>query len=319
VTPAQYAVIDLYIGAFAARADAYVQNSRAHVSKPLTPEVVFDAFGDGGYSVSGYMADKRGGIHMAHVGAIDFDMDDGMDKAREVRFVLAQVGVGSLLVASRRGAHLWVQTIGDGTHQSEPFGMVPAATMRRALHNALVLNGITDPKAEVFPKKSDSDWGVGALRMPLMRHPKTGVRYPAYDPFDDREVTRLLDLVNVMADLQAPFPALYALAGPEVGDVPYPHGTGLEMPVRAATGDAPLATDLLATYFGLQARPGQSIRCPFHPDSHASMSIADDDTRVWCKAPECPIYNGDTGAGSIWLARYLGKETPHGPTSGGNG
>jgi hypothetical protein len=323
VTPVQYAVLDLYLGAFAARHDAFVKDSRAHIAQPLTPEVAYAATGAGGFSISGYMAtfihptDEYGTTWMStrdcltHVGAIDFDMDDGFDKAKEVRaFLAAQHSIESLLVGSRRGAHLWVQTIGDGKHGSQSFGMVPASVMRRALHSALSLCGIDSPKAEVFPKQSDSDWGVGALRMPLMRHPKTGVRYPAYDPFDDREITGLTALVNLMADLQTPYAALYGLAGPEPASVPYPHRTGLERPFLAATGDAPLVSDLLAREFGLHITPGRSLRCPFHPDQHASLSVADDDLRVWCKAPECPIYNGDTGMGSIALAAYLGKEMP---------
>jgi len=322
--PNVYAALDLYLGSFAARHDAFVKDSHVHIERPLTPEVAAAAFGVGGFSVSGYMAtfihpvDEHGTtwystrVCMTHVGAIDFDMEDGFDRAKVVRSFLGTQGIDSLLVGSRRGAHLWVITTGDGSHESQPFGMVPAATMRRALKAALKLCGIDDPKAEVFPKDSASDWGVGALRMPLMRHPKSGVRYPAYDPFDDSPITSMLTLVNVMADIQmaTAYKALYALAGPEVGPEPYPGRQGLQRPPIVATGDAPRVSDLLAHHFGLQVTPGRSIKCPIHPDKHASMSVADDDMRVWCKAPECPIYNGDTGLGSLGLESYLGKGTP---------
>jgi len=324
--PDLYAALDLYLGSFAARHDAYVKDSHAHISSPLTPEVAQAAFGSGGFSVSGYMATfvtpddcPTCRSCMTHVGAIDFDMDDGFDKAKEVRWFLgSQHGIDALLVGSRRGAHLWVITTGDGSHGSQPFGLVPASVMRRALKAALTLCGIDDPKAEVFPKKSDAEWGVGALRMPLMRHPKTGVRYPAYDPQDDRQVTRVTDLVSLMADLQTQtlYKALYGLAGPATGPVPYPGRQGLQGPLRIAVEDTPLVSALLMHYLGVEARPGHSIRCPFHPDQHASLSIADDDRRIWCKAPECPIHNGDTGMGSLNLLRYLGKETPSAPRRG---
>jgi hypothetical protein len=248
---------------------------------------------------------------MTHVGAIDFDLDDGMDVARKVRAGLAEHGIPSLLEGSRRGAHLWVVTTGDGTHSSEPFGMVPASVMRRALTAAVVLEHGADPKVEVFPKKSTKDWGVGALRMPLQRHPKTGVRYPSYDPFDDREVTSIIGLLNLMADIQmeTTYNALRRLAGAEPGPVSYPTGTGWEKPLYAATGDVPQVTALLAT-MGVRATPGHSARCPFHDDKKASLSVSTDDQRCWCKSPECPMFNDGRGMGSIALSEYLRKESP---------
>lgn len=308
----EYAALDLMAGSFAARHDAYTQDSRWHRNEPLTPEVMRAAM-VGGHSISGYMAVPRGTTMMTHVGAIDFDSAHGFDDAKAVRSFLGEQGIDSLLVGSRRGAHLWVITTGDGTHGSEPFGMVPAITMRRALHAAseLVVDMDTD-KVEVFPKKSNTDWGVGALRMPLFKHPKTGVRYPAYDPFDDREVTTITDLVNVMADIQlaTPYNALWRLAGDDPAPVSYPRHTGLEKPLYAATGDVPKVSGLLSSHYGVGANPGHSMRCPFHDDKKASLSVSRDDERVWCKAPACPMYNGGIGMGSIDLARYLEKESP---------
>ena len=107
----EYAALDLMMGSFAARFDGYTQDSRWHRNEPLTPEVMRAAM-VGGHSISGYMADARG---MTHVGAIDFDLE-GDQEARDVRSFLGEQGIDSLLVASRRGAHLWVITTGDGTH-----------------------------------------------------------------------------------------------------------------------------------------------------------------------------------------------------------
>lgn len=319
---AEYAALDLMAGNFAARHDAYVKDSRYHVDEPLTPEVMRAAM-TGGHSISGYMAKGL----MTHVGAIDFDLE-GDQEARDVRAFLAAQDIQSLLVGSRRGAHLWVITTGDGTHGSEPFGMVPASVMRRALHAAVHLCMTTtslrahnmdesevDQKVEVFPKKSDKAWGVGALRMPLFKHPKTGVRYPAYDPFDDHEVTSIVSLLNLMADIQmdTAYNALYRLAGEDVAQVPYPTRTGLERRVYAGTGDVPLASSILEGMGVVGTTPGHSVRCPFHDDKKASLSIASDDERVFCKSPTCVMHNNGIGMGSIDLSKYLDdrKESPH--------
>lgn len=310
--PSEEGILDLYLGSFAARHDAYVKNSRAHIDDPLDPALAYAALGRGGFSVSGYMArwvevdDTR---HcLTHVGAIDFDMEDGFDQAKKVRATLAGLGIRSLLVSSRRGGHLWVTTVGHDIRNDSVVGMVPASIIRRALTAALKLTGIEDPKAEVFPKKSPSDWGVGALRMPLMRHPKTGVRYPAYDD-DDAEVTRIRDLVQAMADVQvgSPFTAFHALAGPEVSDVTYPSPSGPYRRPSTATGDAPGVVQLLGERFGTQAIAGRSTRCPFHDDHHASLQVAADDERIWCKTPECEMYNDGKGMGSLELAKHLSQ------------
>lgn len=310
--PVEHAALDLMLGSFAARHDAYVQNSRAHISEPLTPDVARRAFKEG-WSISGYLAVPREtGKMMTHVGGIDFDTDTGIADAKKVRAYLAEHEVPSLLVESRRGAHLWVITTGDGEHGSEPFGMVPAWAMRSALHSAVVLELGSDDSIEVFPKKSDRDWGVGALRMPLFKHPKTGLRYDVYDPFDDRKVTSITSLVNLMADIQSEtrYNALYALAGADPALVTYPTETGLEKPLYAATGDVPMVSALLAT-LGVRATPGHSVRCPFHDDKKASLSISRDDERLWCKAPDCAMHNDGIGMGSIDLQKYLDrKESP---------
>lgn len=310
----EHAVMDLYLGSFAARHDAYVKNSRVHLNEALTPEVAYAAFGRGGYSVSGYMArwvedDEGERFCLTHVGAVDFDMQDGMDLARRMRRNLADDwSIPSLLVGSRRGAHLWVTSHHKG-------GMLPANIMRGAL-SAMVEQMDLDPtKAEVFPKQSESDWGVGALRMPLMTHPKSGVRYSAYDPAD-AEVNRLSDVVGVMADLMnaTTLDDLYRLAKTRVVTTPYPAPKGPYRRPSTATGDAPTVTDLLNDHFGVQATPGRSVRCPYHSDKHASLQIAKDDERCWCKSPTCQLFNDGRGYGSLELGRLLERSHPVAPT-----
>ena len=312
MTPSQRAVIDLYLGSFAARHAAYVKNSSAHIPEPLDPELAYAALGSGGFSISGYMArwiEHKDQRHcLTHVGAIDFDMEDGLDQAKNVQATMAETGIRSLLVSSRRGGHLWISTVGHDTVHDSMVGMVPAAYVRRALRAALKLTGIDDPKAEIFPKKSRSDWGVRALRMPLMRHPKTGIRYPAYD--GGREVTRITPLVEMMADVQAgtPFKAVSALAGPDEADITYPSPTGPYRRPSSATGDTPGVTELLNARYGLQTTAGRTIRCPFHDDHHASLQIAGDDERLWCKAPECDMYNDGRGVGSVALSKRFDEQ-----------
>jgi hypothetical protein len=295
MTPNDWSIIEVYIGQFAARTDAYVKDSRAHIAEALTVDVIADAYEEG-FSVSGYMAVKQTGVpDTTHVGAIDFDMEDGMSHARDVRTLLREHHIPSLLEGSRRGAHLWVTC--------DP---VPGKVMRRALKQALGLLAIDTAKAEIFPKQSGSAWGVGALRMPLMRHPKTGVRYPAYGPADE-VINRLSECL--LAFDQTHVDRLRAFAGPGDALSPIPAPSGPYRLLRASTGDEPKVSALLAM-FGLTALPGRSVRCPFHDDRHASLSIADDDERVWCKAPECPLYNDGTGLGSLALEALVRKGPP---------
>ena len=299
------AVLDLYIGAFSARQDAYVRDSRAHLNEPLDAELAELAL-VGGFALSGYLAFREGETFHTQVGAIDFDMSDGFQRATTVRSFLGSQGMDSLLVSSRRGGHLWVHT---------DWQPIPAAIMRRALTNALVMCDVPTEKAEVFPKRSRAEWGVGALRMPLMRHPKTGVIYPAHAPDDDSEVADVRTLVIVMADLVTSSEALRRLAGPEQGPDSYPRYTPVWGRPTGVRDDAPLVTQLLSE-LGVQAIPGRSVRCPFHEDDKASLQIAPDDLRAWCKSPECLLHNDGRGLGSVELADQirsagtaLGKDT----------
>ena len=330
--PSDAAVIELYIGTFAARMDGWVKDSARHVHGELTVDTVEDAFTKG-FSVSGYMArwieykDKR---HcLTHVGAIDFDMDDGKQVAVAAQENLTDYGIPSMLVDSRRGAHLWVTaTLENDRAQGEQLnafirqdaevqrwrdalggaGMLPATIIRDAL-TALCQKMDLDPtKAEVFPKVSTSKWGVGALRMPLMTHPKTQERYPAYGAAGEA-LTGMKAVIGRMADVMAATPgsALLTLGKSKrrptkVAPPDYAHREP-----RVASGDAPMVTELLSRHFGIQAVPGRTTKCPFHDDEKASMSIAQDDERVWCKAPSCPIYGDERGSGfgSFGLEKML--------------
>jgi hypothetical protein len=48
-------------------------------------------------------------------------------------------------------------------------------------------------------------------------------------------------------------------------------------------------SEVLRRDFGIEARPGRAVRCPFHDDRHPSLSILSDDRRVVCHAPTCRL------------------------------
>ena len=144
-----------------------------------------------------------------------------------------------------------------------------------------------------------------------MKHPKTGVRYPAYDE-QDRELTTFTTVTQTMADMMAAtsLDALYRLAKSRPVNQTYPVPEGPYRRPSAATGDADGVSVLLNRHFGVQPTPGHSVRCPFHDDRHASLQIAKDDERCWCKSPTCEMYNDGRGYGSIELARLLERSHP---------
>lgn len=303
MTPLAYSVLSLYGGEFAANPEGYVLDSSHHRSEPVTPELLEWAFLNG-HSISGYMAVVADDQVTTTVGAIDLDEGTVKDGGA-IRDVLKAQAIPSLLVESRRGCHLWTFHHGDGTHGSEKYMPVPAGVVRSALRNAATLAGYEGPKVEVFPKASQSPWGVGALRMPLMPHPKTGEKYPAYD-MDGVKIEKTLDLVNAISSMTAPYKAVYALSGVETAPVPYPTALGPYRRSDGRTDDAPSVVDLLAE-MGVLVNGKRAVRCPWHSDQHASLSIAPDGQRVWCKSPSCPVYNGGRGLGSFALRAMLSK------------
>lgn len=299
-----YAVLDLYAGNFAARHDGYVLDSRAHRNEPITPAVLDWAF-TSGHSISGYLARVEDGAVTTTVGAIDLD-EGSMEDGARVRALLKEHSIPSLVVESRRGCHIWTFHHGDGTHGSTPYQPVPAHVVRACLVNAAKLVDLDGPKVEVFPRASVSPWGVGALRMPLMPHPKAGGhRFPAYD-MDGAKVEKVVDLINAIADMTAPYQRVHALSGVDAAEVPYPSDLGDYRRQPRDLSDAPDVVELLARV-GVLAEGKRAVRCPWHDDSHASLSIAPDRERVWCKSPACPVHNGGRGMGSLALRAMIEK------------
>lgn len=278
---------------FCINLDAHVRDSRYHVNEPVTPELLYDAYAKG-FSISGYTAKPDvNNMMVTHVGAIDFDhTPDGA--AQAVRETLIKLDIPTLMVESRRGHHLWAFVQGDKGHD------VSARIVRRALTEAVRL---TDPEllkgCEVFPKDSGAAFGVGALRLPLMKHPKDGKRYPAYD-MDGKRLTKLIEVVEAI--IYADYEDVFVLA--EKAPLEYPRQLGdYRKPTYNASAGS--AVSMLADLGVLDVTPGRSCRCPFHEDAHASLSVAKDDQRIWCKAPECVAHNGGRGVGTLALAKMV--------------
>jgi hypothetical protein len=300
VNPADYALWALWIGTFSARQDEYVVDSNRTIKEPLTPEVAQAAW-DHQSSVSGFLSSLNPdtGKRVTHVAAIDVDTD--WADVEKVCVMLASHGIRALVVRSRRGGHIWTWPVGDGSHDTTKHWPVPAATVRRALTAAVKLAVDDASKIEVFPKAGPSG---GALRMPLFPHPKDNVLYPVID--GQAEVTDRLVAYHLTIDRTTPYEAFYALAGPPPDQTTM---TPVPGPLRASTGlvlpSGPSVSALLQGLGISNAQPGHSVRCPWHEDKHASLSILADDQRAICKAPSCPANNGGRGVGSLALRRML--------------
>lgn len=61
-------------------------------------------------------------------------------------------------------------------------------------------------------------------------------------------------------------------------------------------------TEVLRREFGLEARPGRAVKCPFHEDQHPSLSILKDDRRAYCHTPTCWAHNNGRGRDAWDLA-----------------
>jgi hypothetical protein len=285
------ALLDTYTAWFAARTDLYVKNASQVVRQPLTPEVIRQAVAHH-YPISAYLGTEDG---QTHVGAIDFDTHNGLEQARATAAVLWKLEVPTLLVHSRRGAHLWLTC----------WTVITAQQMRRALEAALLRAGLPeDPKIEVFPKPG-AGLAAGALRMPGMPHQTTQQVYDAevleatgWQPLGDD----LIDLLEAhMPTDEAP---LLKLAAGLQKRQAYPKGLGGFYGYKPdrAWGETPKATEVLAAW-GVEARAGQTVKCPKHDDHRRSLTIFKDDARVYCGSPACVLHGSGHGVGSITLAR----------------
>lgn len=288
------AIADVYAATFAARTDAYasfIGGTWICIKEPLTAAVI-EAAWQGGPSVSGYTINPD---NRTHVGCIDFDSDDGVVLAQQVRGAMADKGVIGHVETSREGrAHLWVLLDRE----------TPARTVRRALMAFLGGCGLSwapdNPKIELRPAQDEiKPDGYGSpIRMPTMPNHKTGKRYPMLGP-DDKPLSPRIDEMILAMDF-SPAWVIAAMADtirPTLKDCS--RGDRKQYTGPAVEGSA---SDILRRLWGVEnARPNHTVKCPSHSDKVPSLSILADDQRVCCKAPSCDLYNDGRGRGTYEL------------------
>lgn len=290
MTPQEAAVAAVYAAFFSARVDDFVTwtgDTWVRANAPLTPEVITAGFA-GGPSVSAYTITPDNGTHVC---CIDFDSDDGLALARQLRAAMADKGVTGYVEVSRRGGHLWVLLDRE----------LPARTVRRALRAFLAAAAIEEsPKVELRPAHDEiKPDGYGSpIRMPTMPHPKTGRRYPLLDAADRPLSPRLDEMLLAIEESPAwVFESMADTIRPTMRDLRRGDRKAYAGPTTEGS-----ASDILRTLWGaIDARPNHSIKCPAHEDSHPSLSILADDQRAVCKSPSCQLNNGDRGRGTYEL------------------
>lgn len=290
-------VAEIYRSTFAPRTDAYADydfNEKHWVSvrSELTPARIVDGLKNP-RPVSAYMEDREGATH---VGAIDFDLDDGWDLGVVVASVLVKAGAFPMLERSRRGAHLWLVL----------DRVIPGTTVRmglRAFVGRARPGADRDDKVEILPKRLEQrgPTTVGSpLRMPMMSHPLTGHRYPLCDgagrPLGKTISEILVDVVPTDARI---IETAAASIHVPISEARVP--SNLRRPAMEG-GDVIAILEAAGVH---RAAPGRSVRCPLHDDRVASLVISRDGERVWCKSPACPASNNERGLGANQLMEAL--------------
>lgn len=261
---------------------------------PLTVAVVWDAFQTRG-TVGAYHPGADG---MTHIGVLDLDRDDGATIAATIAAKLGADGVPAYIEPSREGrAHLWV-----------PGPMLPARVWTLALLAAANAAGYRANSAGELARshgielRPDGSGGYGkAMRLPGMVNPKDDKRYPMLAPDGSPLGAKVPEWLGAID--QASDDAIVTLAERAPREPVQPIRERSDA-ARRFEQDTDVITILAA--LGLpNAQPGRSIRCPFHDDRRASMSIARDGRRVWCKSPGCIAHADGRGLGAADLALAL--------------
>jgi hypothetical protein len=173
----------------------------------------------------------------------------------------------------------------------------------RLITLALTHEGLANnPKVEVFPKRTSNGNG-GALRLPMMTHPKTGIRYPAFLP-DGRKVRSLRDLLLELDYVESE-KALAWVEAHSVRDTvshtaPKRLGAYQYRDVSRLDDDSS-ASEFIRSWGSVDAAPGKTVKCPKHDDAHRSLTIYRDDKRVYCGNPECVLNGQGHGVGTFVL------------------
>ncbi len=320
----QRQVVSVYLNTFANRTDVYshwvgsaTEGGWRPVREPLTPDIVIAGLMGTGPSISAYMIAPGS---LAHCLAIDFDTDNGLEQAFVLGKSMWGLGLPAYVETSRRGAHLWCVI----------SSTLKASTVRKAARALLgaALLPTDDPHIEIRPGSDHVDanrvnWltpeghltveadgeGLGhALRMPMMPHPKTGVRGVMHDPRTQTPMGP--SLAQIVLEIEhTPAAEILKWAdrwSPVVDHIDSAHRT----PKPPREEDDASACELLRTLWGVpDPAPGRNSHCPVHGrDRNPSLTVMKDDKRVICRVPGCVLNNGDKGRGT-WELRTM---APHG-------
>lgn len=218
---------------------------------PVTPALVQAAL-LGHVSLGVYAVSEQGTSKWL---ALDVDTPAEVPALYRLAVKLAPQG-NILLEQSRRGAHLWI--FGPAT----PWAQVHAYGIHLAREAGL-------GQVEVFPKGE----GLNGLKLPGMRHPKSGRVYPAINPLTGEVLDARRALVAIRPQ---PFPAVELRREWSAA----PRET-------TATGDfwdlvQELAKLTRLRVFGPEKAIGQ---CPWHDDQHPSLFVKGQ--RFHCLASSC--------------------------------
>lgn len=158
-------LVEAFASLFVHRWDQYAVQQRDgsywRVAEPLSLPLLAAHLG-GRWTLGTYLLDESSCCSFA---VFDADQQDGLARLALLAEDLAQVGVPTLLEASRRGGHLWV-------HLVEP---TPAALVRAWLLPSALAYGV-----ELYPKQDMlAPGGSGSLiRLPLGVHRQSRGWYP---------------------------------------------------------------------------------------------------------------------------------------------
>jgi len=288
-------VTRVYLATFAPRLDVYsvwTEDGWRPVREPIPIAAIRAALYHHGPAISAYMI-APGSV--THVAAIDFDTDDGLAQAHRLGRFMAEQDLVAYIEESRRGAHLWCVL-------DYPISAVSCRQALRAL-----MQHADIPEDVHIELRPGSDYvkadGLGhALRMPMMPHPKTGLRFILADPVTRQPLGKTMAevLLNVQINNHEKFAAwAERWKRPPLEVVPKQYHETYHGPDEFADASA---SDILRERWGvMNARPNKAVRCPAHNDEHPSLSILADDKRAICKAPHCVLNNNDRGRGTYEL------------------
>ena len=202
-------------------------------------------------SLGVYAVDQEG---LSRWVCLDADTDDGKDALIVTAEQLNPMT--TLFEVSRRGAHLW--------------WFCPPTPWQRVRAVGLTLIARQGIECEVFPRTA----GRNGVRLPLTRHPGTGLVYPIVDPATG-EIRDTRELIQLGVE------SLPQLALPEADECERRTFENTTQSYIALLREVERFTQL--RQYGPERAVG---RCPFHDDHRPSLSLLGGFWRCWAGCGE---------------------------------